>query len=81
MRCREIRNERWRHSDEDDEQPPILKVWRPKLKSQVDRSEAAVNMVIMLPQEFRATLEDDIDFKEESAAQLLLYPNKVHSTK
>jgi hypothetical protein len=31
MRCRELMDKKQRCYDEDDEQPPVQKVWRPKM--------------------------------------------------
>jgi hypothetical protein len=73
MRCQELRNERWKRDDDDNKQPPVQNVCRPKVKSQVHRSEAEVNMVVILPWEFRiATC--NTDFEDETSAQLILDP-------
>jgi hypothetical protein len=49
------------------------KEWQPKLKSQVEQTEATVNVIIFLPREFKAVQEVD-GFEEDSGARLLLDP-------
>jgi hypothetical protein len=48
MHCWEIRVKQQRHHDEDDQQPPIQKVWQPKMQSQIHRQDADLIMVFVL---------------------------------
>jgi hypothetical protein len=52
------KNEWWKQHDDDDEQSLDQKVWRPKVKSWLHWSDATVNMVVMLPWEFKTIIDD-----------------------
>jgi hypothetical protein len=53
MRCQELMDKKQRCYDEGDEQPPVQKVWRPKMQSQIHWQKAAVNMVLVLPESLK----------------------------
>ena len=72
LRCREINNTFQRH---DDKRPKTKKVWKPKVKTQVQVPEASVNMVFMLPKEF-CTMSIE-DASEEESAKLVLDPQQA----
>jgi hypothetical protein len=73
MRYCEIRVDHQGCHDEDDQQPPVRKEWRPMVRSQIHHPAVAINMVVILPHEFRVVLEEELN-TEETVAQLLLDP-------